>query len=79
MQLLNEMTNRRFKFDVKTRFALEPKDDYKRRNGGKSPDKADALIIACGLEKLHYHLSGAGTNFKHDNRHNAVAYKNFEW
>jgi len=31
---------------------IEPKDDYKKRNGGRSPDKADALLLCYYMPKI---------------------------
>ena len=45
-ELLVQLTDRRYGYDSKGRKIIEPKDVYKKRNGGKSPDKADALIMA---------------------------------
>ena len=45
-ELLIQLTDRRYTYDKKKRKIIESKDEYKKRNGGKSPDKADALIMA---------------------------------
>ncbi len=45
-ELLIQLTDRRYTYDKKKRKIIESKDVYKKRNGGKSPDKADALIMA---------------------------------
>lgn len=45
-ELLSELTERRFKYDKADRKMVESKDDYKKRTSGKSPDKADALLLA---------------------------------
>ena len=45
-ELLIQLTDRRYGYDKKGRKIIEPKEEYKKRNGGKSPDKADALIMA---------------------------------
>ena len=45
-ELLVQLTDRRYGYDKKDRKIIESKDAYKKRNGGKSPDKADALILA---------------------------------
>jgi hypothetical protein len=43
---MEQMSDRRYKYDNKGRRCIEPKDDYKKRHGGKSPDKIDALLLA---------------------------------
>ena len=45
-ELLVQLTDRRYGYDNKGRKIIESKDLFKKRNGGKSPDKADALILA---------------------------------
>ena len=45
-ELLVQLTDRRYGYDKKGRKIIESKDLFKKRNGGKSPDKADALILA---------------------------------
>ena len=79
MQLLNELTNRRYKYSTDARFMLEPKDDYKRRNAGKSPDKADSVMLSCYGYKLYDYLGAPANAYSNDNKHNAVAYKNAGW
>ncbi len=44
--LLNELCSRKYKNTRKGRIALESKDEYKKRTGLKSPDRADAVVIA---------------------------------
>ncbi len=44
-ELLQQLTSRQYKFDSKGRRVVESKDDFKKRYG-KSPDKADALLLA---------------------------------
>jgi len=43
--LMRELSGRRYDYDKEGRKQIEPKDKYKARNGGKSPDKADALLL----------------------------------
>ena len=43
-ELVFELTNRAYKYDVQGRKCIEPKDQFKKRNG-YSPDKADALLL----------------------------------
>lgn len=43
-ELLQQLTSRQYKFDTKGRRMVESKDDFKKRYG-KSPDKADALLL----------------------------------
>jgi phage terminase large subunit len=43
--LMIELSGRLYDYDSKNRKRVEPKDDYKKRNGGKSPDHADALLL----------------------------------
>ena len=45
-ELLLQLTDRRYSYDNKDRKIVESKDQYKKRNSGKSPDKADALLLA---------------------------------
>lgn len=40
-----ELTTRQFKYDSAGRKRIESKDDYKKRNSGISPDKADGFIL----------------------------------
>jgi phage terminase large subunit len=44
-ELMVQLADRRYRYDKQNRRIVEPKDDYKKRNGGKSPDKADALLL----------------------------------
>jgi hypothetical protein len=42
-----QLTDRRYKYDTKgMRFQIESKAEYKKRHNGKSPDKADAFMLA---------------------------------
>jgi phage terminase large subunit len=43
-ELLQQLTSRRYTFDTRGRRIVESKDDFKKRYG-KSPDKADALLL----------------------------------
>ena len=43
--LFHELTDRRFSYDHKARRQVESKDSYKARNNGKSPDKADSVLM----------------------------------
>lgn len=43
--LFHELTDRRFSYDHKARRQVESKDAYKSRNNGKSPDKADSVLM----------------------------------
>lgn len=45
-ELLEEVSSRHFKYTADERRKVESKDEYKRRTGKRSPDKADALILA---------------------------------
>jgi phage terminase large subunit len=44
-QLMEELSGRKFTYDKIGRRKVEPKDDFKKRYG-RSPDKADALLMA---------------------------------
>jgi phage terminase large subunit len=45
-ELMAELSDRRYGYEKGTnRKKIESKDDYKKRHGGKSPDKADALLL----------------------------------
>lgn len=44
--LMNQLADRRYKFDKASRKMVESKEDYKKRSKGKSPDKGDATILA---------------------------------
>jgi len=43
-QLMRELSGRQYTYDNKGRYKIEPKSEFKKRYG-KSPDKADALIL----------------------------------
>jgi len=43
--LIAELSNRYFKYTPDERRKVESKEDYKKRSGRKSPDKADAMIL----------------------------------
>ena len=43
-ELMRELSGRQYKYDKKGRYLIEPKEAFKKRYG-KSPDKADALIL----------------------------------
>jgi phage terminase large subunit len=43
--LFHELTDRRYSYDHKARRQVESKDAYKSRNNGKSPDKADSVLM----------------------------------
>lgn len=45
-QLIAQLSGRRYKFTPKGKLTIESKDDYKKRNDGQSPDRADALVMA---------------------------------
>ena len=49
-ELLQQLSDRRYSYNNKTQKVVEKKDDYKKRHGGKSPDKADSLLL-CFYEK----------------------------
>lgn len=49
-ELLVELSDRRYSYNSKTQKVVEKKDDYKKRHSGKSPDKADSLLL-CFYEK----------------------------
>jgi len=44
-ELMRELSGRLYDYDKKGRKIIESKDIYKARNGGKSPDDADALLL----------------------------------
>jgi len=43
--LMRELSGRRYDYDKQGRKVIESKDEFKKRNAGKSPDKADALLL----------------------------------
>ena len=45
-EIMEQMSDRRYKYDNKGRRCIESKEEYKKRHGGKSPDKVDALLLA---------------------------------
>lgn len=45
-ELHNQLSGRKYTFSSNGRIQIESKDDYKKRTG-KSPDKADALVLAA--------------------------------
>lgn len=49
-ELLAELSDRRYTYNNKTQKVVEKKDEYKKRHSGKSPDKADSLLL-CFYEK----------------------------
>lgn len=51
--LFHELTDRRFSYDRKARRQIESKDSYKARNGGKSPDKADSVLMLFYEPKIN--------------------------
>ena len=51
--LFHELTDRRFSYDHKARRAVESKDSYKARNNGKSPDKADSVLMLFYEPKIN--------------------------
>jgi phage terminase large subunit len=44
-QLMEELSGRKYGYDKIGRRKVEPKDDFRKRYG-RSPDKADALLLA---------------------------------
>jgi hypothetical protein len=44
--LIKQLCGRRYTLDAKGRIKIESKDDYKARNDGQSPDRAEALVMA---------------------------------
>jgi hypothetical protein len=51
-ELMIELSGRRYLYDKQGRRMVEPKDEYKKRNGGRSPDKADALLLCYYMPKV---------------------------
>ena len=51
--LFHELTDRRFSYDHKARRQVESKDSYKSRNSGKSPDKADSVLMLFYEPKIN--------------------------
>lgn len=51
--LFHELTDRRFSYDRKARRQVESKDSYKARNSGKSPDKADSVLMLFYEPKIN--------------------------
>lgn len=49
-ELLQQLSDRRYSYNNKTQKVVEKKDEYKKRHSGKSPDKADSLLL-CFYEK----------------------------
>ena len=49
-ELLQQLSDRRYSYNNKTQKVVEKKEDYKKRHSGKSPDKADSLLL-CFYEK----------------------------
>lgn len=49
------------KFGEQSRLTAETKRDMKKRTGGKSPDRADALMIALDVLKTRYNLRCSAT------------------
>lgn len=44
-ELLSELSSRQFKYTADERRKVESKDEYKKRTGRRSPDRADACIL----------------------------------
>lgn len=63
--LLMELSNRQWKMDSKGRRGVESKDDYKKR-GHRSPDKADAAILAFYNGMVSFEYSGSSTDYEAD-------------
>jgi len=52
-ELMTELSDRRYGYEKGTnRKKIEPKDDYKKRHGGKSCDKSDALLLCYYTPKI---------------------------
>lgn len=45
-ELMSQLTDRRYEYNKAGQKIIEPKDVYKKRHNGQSPDKADALLLA---------------------------------
>ncbi|HEY0108971.1 MAG TPA: hypothetical protein VGB67_05030, partial [Fibrella sp.] len=45
-QLFDELVGRRWGMTSRGLIKVESKDEYKKRTGGKSPDRSDALALA---------------------------------
>lgn len=45
-QLFDELVGRRWSITKEKKIKVESKDEYKKRTGGKSPDRSDALALA---------------------------------
>jgi hypothetical protein len=45
-QLFNELVGRRWTITPQKKIKVESKEEYKKRTGGKSPDKSDSLALA---------------------------------
>ena len=52
--LLNELTGRYFRYTPDERRKVESKEEYKKRSGKRSPDLADALILAFSQRNALY-------------------------
>ena len=52
-KLFHELTDRRYSYDHKARRCVESKDAYKSRNGGKSPDRADSVLMLFYEPKIN--------------------------
>ena len=54
-QAAEEFGRRQWEYVSNNRYELETKDDYKLRNGGESPNKADSLVIGVeGARRLGF-------------------------
>jgi hypothetical protein len=68
--LMKQMTRIKYGIERRTqRQIMEPKEDYKQRNGGESPDAADSFVLtfAVNIARKDRALSKGA-----DNRHTAV-------
>lgn len=50
-ELLFELSTIQYEIDG-NKIAIEPKKKFRKRNGGRSPDTADAVVYACALDLL---------------------------
>jgi hypothetical protein len=57
-QLYNELIGRRWRINSSGKIQVESKEDYKKRTGGKSPDRSDSLALAFagGIRKVRAYV-----------------------
>ena len=70
MEAAEEFSRRQWTYVSRDRYELETKDDYKLRNGGESPNKADSLVIAVeGARRRGFQILKLQSEEEYDKSH----------